>query len=120
MTSYSKNIFLPILSLVILLITTSGANAHIGDEYGRLYAALRAEEDSLVADNLASGLTVGADSLYVSGDSLVATLADTLVTDSTKKNLAMRVDADHEEQAGRCVGCSRDISSRGFARVGGG
>ena len=99
MTSYSKNIFLPILSLVILLITTSGANAHIGDEYGRLYAALRAEEDSLATDNLASGLTVGADSLYVSGDSLVADLADTLVTDSTKSKQEDVLDAPVTYQA---------------------
>ena len=99
MTSYSKNIFLPILSLVILLITTSGANAHIGDEYGRLYAALRAEEDSLVADNLASDFAGGADSLYVSGDSLVAALADTLVTDSTKSKQEDVLDAPVTYQA---------------------
>ena len=46
MTSYSKNIFLPILSLVVLLMTTSGASARVHDDYGKLYAALRAEEAS--------------------------------------------------------------------------
>ena len=91
MTSYSKNIFLPILSLIILLVSTSGANARIreGSEYGKLYAALKAEEDSL------AHTTIGT----TDGDSLTTTLADTLMTDITDNKKEDVLDAPVAYQA---------------------
>ena len=76
MTSYSKNIFLPILSLVILLITASEAVARIDEGYGKLYADLRTEQDSLENKYF--------DTNTISNvGSLTEVLPDTLVTDST-------------------------------------
>ena len=96
MTSYNKHIFLPILSLIVLLIATSGAGAQVrNDEYGKLYTALRAEEDSLANANL----LVDGDTLQISGDSLTAALADTLVTDSTSGQKEDVLDAPVAYQA---------------------
>ncbi len=99
MTSYSKNIFLPILSLVILLISTSGAGARVRDGYGELYATLKAEEDSLTNNPLSTEDFIDGDSLQISGDSLTATLADTLVTDTTDNKKEDVLDAPVVYQA---------------------
>lgn len=99
MTSYSKNIFLPILSLVILLISTSGAGARVRDGYGELYAALKAEEDSLTNPSLSTNDFIDGDSLLISGDSLTTALADTLVTDSTDNKKEDVLDAPVAYQA---------------------
>ena len=93
MTSYSKNIFLPILSLILLLMTASGANARIpNDEYGKLYAALRAEEDSLANESSQTDISIN-------GDSLTTVLADTIITDSTTKKQEDVLDAPVTYQA---------------------
>lgn len=99
MTSYSKNIFLPILSLVILLIATSGAKAHIRDGYGKLYASLRAEEDSLANNSSTTNAFFDNDSVHIVGDSLTTVLADTLVTDSTNNKQEDVLDAPVVYQA---------------------
>ena len=93
MTSYSKNIFLPILTLIFLLMATSGADARIpNDEYGKLYATLRAEEDSLAQKKSFSDISI-------EEDSLTTVLADTLVTDSTTKKQEDVLDAPVSYQA---------------------
>ena len=93
MTSYSKNIFLPILTLIFLLMATSGADARIpNDEYGKLYATLRAEEDSLAQKKSFSDISI-------EEDSLTTVLADTLVTDSTTKKQEDVLDAPVTYQA---------------------
>ena len=93
MTSYSKNIFLPILTLIFLLMATSGADARIpNDEYGKLYATLRAEEDSLAQKKSVSDISI-------EEDSLTTVLADTLVTDSTTKKQEDVLDAPVTYQA---------------------
>ncbi len=102
MTSYSKNIFLPILSLVVLLMTTSGASARVHDDYGKLYAALRAEEashrtstnQSLEDENT---LQITPDS--ITADSITTELADTLVTDPTNEKQEDVLDAPVSYQA---------------------
>lgn len=99
MTSYSKNIFLPILSLIILLVSTSGAGARVHDGYGKLYTALRAEEDSLAGNIPTTTDFIDGDSLRITGDSLTATLADTLVTDSTDNKQEDVLDAPVAYQA---------------------
>ncbi len=93
MISYSKNIFLPILTLIFLLMATSGADARIpNDEYGKLYATLRAEEDSLAQKKFFSDISI-------EEDSLTTVLADTLVTDSTTKKQEDVLDAPVTYQA---------------------
>lgn len=99
MTSYSKNIFLPILSLIILLVSTSGAGARVHDGYGKLYTALRTEEDSLAGNIPTTTDFIDGDSLRITGDSLTATLADTLVTDSTNNKQEDVLDAPVAYQA---------------------
>ena len=92
-TSYSKNIFLPILTFILLLMATSGANARIpNDDYSKLYAALRAEEDSLTDNNPTTNV-------FIEGDSLTATLADSLTTDSVDNKKTDVLDAPVTYQA---------------------
>ena len=97
MTSYSKNIFLPILSLVVLLMTTSGANARVHDDYGKLYAALRAEEESHRTSTNQS--LEDENTLQITPDSITAELADTLVAAPTSEKQEDVLDAPVSYQA---------------------
>ena len=98
MTSYSKNIFLPILSLVVLLMTTSsGANARVHDDYGKLYAALRAEEASRPSSTNQS--LEDENTLQITPDSITTELADTLVAEPNKGKQEDILDAPVAYQA---------------------
>ena len=98
MTSYSKNIFLPILSLVVLLMTTSsGANARVHDDYGKLYAALRAEEASRPSSTNQS--LEDENNLQITPDSITTELADTLVAEPNKGKQEDILDAPVAYQA---------------------
>lgn len=102
MTSYSKNLFLPILSLFLLLILASGANARVHEGYGKLYASLQAERDSIENEKTPKETIVDGDTLLQAGDSLTVELADTLATDSLspeKKNNQDVLDAPVAYQA---------------------
>lgn len=102
MTSYSKNIFLPIFSFIILLMATSGAVARTHDGYGALYAALRAEGDTLSTstwDDHSANTLSNDNALQISPDSITTELADTLITDSTDNKQEDVLDAPVTYQA---------------------
>lgn len=85
MTLYSKNIFLPILSLLLLLILLSGEEVYAHKDYGKLYATLRAEQDSIEAtrtDSIPSDFLTEKDSIQFSADSITVELGDSITTDS--------------------------------------
>ena len=86
MTLYSKNIFLPILSLLLLLILLSGEEVYAHKDYGKLYATLRAEQDSIDkatrTDSISSGLLTEKDSIQFSADSITVELGDSITADS--------------------------------------
>jgi len=85
MTLYSKNIFLPILSLLLLLILLSGEEVYAHKDYGKLYATLRAEQDSIEAtrtDFIPSDFLTEKDSIQFSADSITVELGDSITTDS--------------------------------------